>query len=136
MCKVLRGIRGATTVERNEASEILAATRELLQLMAEENGLDLDDIASAIFTVTPDLNAAFPAEAARELPGWQSVPLFCATEINVPGSLKKCIRVLLHVNTERSQQEIKHIYLRNARQLRPDLSSGKDQREPETEAWP
>ncbi len=122
MAKLLRGIRGATTVERNEAGEILAAARELLRMMVEANDLDPGDVASAIFTVTPDLNAAFPAEAARELPGWQSVPLLCATEINVPGSLKKCLRILLHVNTERSQQEIKHVYLREAKQLRTDLS--------------
>lgn len=121
MGKVLRGIRGATTVERNEAQAILEATRELLQIIVAENGLDTEDIASAIFTVTPDLNAEFPATAAREMLGWKYVPLLCATEINVPGRLKKCIRVLVHVNTERTQRELKHIYLKEAVQLRTDL---------------
>jgi len=121
MAKLLRGIRGATTVERNEAAEILAAARELLRIMIAENGVDPADVASAIFTVTADLDAAFPARAARELEGWQAVPLLCATEINVPGSLKKCLRILLHVNTERSQREIRHVYLRGAKQLRADL---------------
>lgn len=87
----------------------------------EENELDTEDIASAIFTVTPDLNAEFPATAARELLGWKYVPLLCATEINVPDRLGKCIRVLVHVNTERSQRELKHVYLRDAVQLRTDL---------------
>ena len=121
MGKALRGIRGATTVLRNDAGEILEATRELLQAIIDENRLATEDIASAIFTVTPDLNAEFPATAAREMLGWQSVPLLCATEINVPGSLKKCIRVLLHVNTEHSQQGLRHVYLRRATQLRTDL---------------
>lgn len=121
MGKVLRGIRGATTVEHNEVSEILEATRELLQSIVNENGLDTEDIASAIFTVTPDLNAEFPAAAARFHLGWKYVPLLCATEIDVPGRLKKCIRVLVHVNTKCSQQELKHVYLKKARQLRTDL---------------
>lgn len=121
MGKILRGIRGATTVESNDAEEILEATRELLQAIVEENGLATEDIASAIFTVTPDLNAEFPATAAREMLGWKYVPLLCATEINVPGRLGKCIRVLVHVHTDRSQQELKHVYLREATQLRTDL---------------
>jgi len=121
MGKVLRGIRGATTVERNEAQEIINATRELLQLIIKENDLSTEDIASAIFTVTLDLNAEFPAAATRELPGWKYVPLLCATEINVPGRLQKCIRVLVHVHTNCSQRELKHVYLKQAAQLRTDL---------------
>ncbi len=116
----LRGIRGAITVERNSAEEIVAATRELLTAIIKENSINIEDIASAFFTVTADLNTGFPATAAREI-GWKYVPLLCTTEINVPGGLGKCIRVLVHVNTQKSQKEIKHIYLRDAVQLRVDL---------------
>src|SRR5450631_3421140 len=105
-----RGIRGATTVERNDQEEILAATTELLQLLVLHNDLQTEDIASAIFTVTDDLNAEFPAVAARDL-GWTEIALMCARELPVPGSLDQCIRVLLHVNTERSAAEIQHIYI-------------------------
>jgi len=112
-----RGIRGATTVERNESEEILAATKELLQLMVERNNLRLEDIASAIFTVTDDLDAAFPAAAARAM-GWMEVPLMDAREIPVPNSLGKCIRVMLHVNTMCSAAEIRHVYIRGAVNLR------------------
>jgi chorismate mutase len=114
---VLRGIRGAITVERNSGEEILAATRELLEIIKIKNELNPEDIASVFFTVTPDLDAVFPASAAREM-GWKYTPLLCATEINVPGSLRNCIRVLLHVNTEKTQQEIRHVYLREAVCLR------------------
>ncbi|MBV9231816.1 MAG: chorismate mutase [Chloroflexi bacterium] len=116
-----RGIRGATTVERNDREEILAATTELLQLLVLHNDLRTEDIASATFTVTDDLNAEFPALAARAL-GWTETALMCAREIPVPGSLGKCIRVLLHVNTERSAAEIQHIYIRGAVNLRPTFS--------------
>ncbi len=112
-----RGIRGATTVERNESEEILASTKELLQLMVERNNLRLEDIASAIFTVTEDLDAAFPAAAARAM-GWMEVPLLDAREIPVPNSLGKCIRVMLHVNTMRNAAEIRHVYIRGAVNLR------------------
>jgi chorismate mutase len=115
-----RGIRGATTVERNDREEILAATTELLQLIVERNELQTEDIASAIFTVTDDLDAAFPAVAARAI-GWTEVALMCMREIPVPGSLRKCIRVLLHVNTMRSAAQMRHVYLRGAVNLRPDL---------------
>nr|WP_297161028.1 chorismate mutase [Thermogemmatispora sp.] len=115
-----RGIRGATTVERNDRQEILAATAELLQLMVELNQIRSEDIASAIFSVTEDLDAAYPAQAAREL-GWTEVALLCVREIPVPGSLRKCIRILLHVNTERSPAELRHVYLRGAVQLRPEF---------------
>lgn len=113
-----RGIRGATTVERNEREEILSATTELLQLIIRQNELQTEDIASAIFSMTEDLDAEFPAVAARTL-GWTEVPLMCAREIPVPGSLGKCIRVLVHVNTTRSLAEIKHVYIRGAVSLRP-----------------
>ena len=116
-----RGIRGATTVEHNDREEILAATTELLQLLIRRNDLDAEDVASAIFTVTEDLDAEFPAQAARRL-GWTEVALMCAREIPVPGSLEKCIRILLHVNTTRSAAEIQHVYTRGAVNLRPTLS--------------
>jgi chorismate mutase len=115
-----RGIRGATTVEDDDAEAILFATRELLTRMVQANVVELGDIASVLFTTTPDLSAAFPARAAREL-GWQHVPLLDAQEIPVPGSLPCCIRVLIHWNTDRDQQHVKHIYLRGAASLRPDL---------------
>jgi chorismate mutase len=117
-----RGIRGATTVERNEREEILMATTELLQLMVRKNELHAEDIASAIFTVTEDLDAEFPAAAARQL-GWDEVALMCMREIPVPHSLGKCIRVLLHVNTTRSASEIRHVYIREAVTLRPGLAA-------------
>jgi chorismate mutase len=113
-----RGIRGATTVERNDREEILAATKELLELLVRQNELHVEDIASAIFTVTGDLDAEFPAAAARQL-GWEEVALMCMREIPVPHSLEKCIRVLLHVNTTRSASEIRHVYIREAVTLRP-----------------
>jgi chorismate mutase len=115
----LPGIRGATTVEANEAAPILAATDELLRAIIESNGLEPDDIVSALFTVTSDLDAAFPARAAEDF-GWNIVALLHATEIPVPGSLPKCIRLLVHAYTPRSRAEIKHCYLRGATSLRPD----------------
>lgn len=113
-----RGIRGATTVEQNERTSILAATTELLEQIIQQNDLRPEDVASAIFTVTEDLDAEFPAVAARDL-GWAEVPLICAREIPVPGSLGRCIRVLLHVNTTRGLAEMKHVYMRDAVRLRP-----------------
>ena len=118
-----RGIRGATTVTSDSAEEILAATRELLARIAEANGIRPEDIASILFTVTPDLSAAFPARAARQL-GWQHVPLLDAQQIPVPGSLPRCIRVLLHWNTATPQNRVRHVYLREAAALRPDLAAG------------
>jgi len=117
---MVRGIRGATTVESNDATEIKEATQELLHIILAENALSTEDLVSAIFTVTPDLNADFPASSAREI-GWELVPLLCATEIPVPSGLSHCIRVLIHVNTTRSQTEIVHVFLRNAKALRKDL---------------
>jgi chorismate mutase len=116
----VRGVRGATTVEENSAELIKIATQELLQAIVKENSLCLEDIVSAIFTVTPDLNADFPAQSAREI-GWERVPLLCTTEIPVIGAMPLCIRILLHVNTTLSQLEINHIYLHKAVSLRKDL---------------
>jgi chorismate mutase len=115
-----RGIRGATTVEADTAEAILEATRELLARMVEANDLVVEEVASVMFTVTHDLKAAFPARAARAL-GWQHVPLLDAQEIPVPGSLARCVRVLVHYNTAKTQAEIRHVYLRGAAALRPDL---------------
>ena len=115
----IHGIRGATTVDRNDATEILAATHELLKAIVTQNELQPDDIVSALFTVTTDLNAAFPARAAEEI-GWGIVALLHASEIPVPGSLPKCIRILVHAYTRRRREEIKHCYLRGATALRPD----------------
>ena len=120
----VRGIRGAITVNDNEREAILEGTSELLQAMVEENGVVADDIASCHFTTSPDLNAEFPAEATRRLEGWKYVPLLCGHEMNVPGSMEKCVRILLHVNTDVAPQDIKHIYLRDATRLRTDLSNG------------
>ncbi|GCE16836.1 chorismate mutase [Dictyobacter kobayashii] len=113
-----RGIRGATTIEHNDREEILAATRELLELLIEKNDLKVEDIVSAIFSLTADLDAEFPAVAARGL-GWTETALMCTREIPVPNSLQKCIRVLIHVNTTRNAQEIQHVYLKEAVNLRP-----------------
>jgi chorismate mutase len=121
-----RGIRGATTVEHNSVVEILAATHELLERIIALNGVNEEDVASAVFTVTSDLTAAFPAEAARAL-GWQRVALLDSQEIPVPGSLPKCVRVLIHWNTAKSQEEIRHVYLRGAAYLRPDLKERGEQ---------
>ncbi len=116
-----RGIRGAITCDENSREAILAATREMLEIMIASNGLRPEDIASAIFTTTPDLNAEFPAVAAREL-GWLDTALMCGHEMGVPGSLPRCIRVLLHWNTERAQAQVQHVYLGEAMSLRPDLN--------------
>ena len=117
----IRGIRGATTVSADEPDLVLQATRELLEAILEENeGMQPEDIASAIFTVTDDLISTFPAQAARQM-GWGLVPMLCAREIPVPDSLPRVIRVLVHWNTELSQSEIVHVYLREAVKLRPDL---------------
>ncbi len=116
-----RGVRGATTVVANEREEILGATRELLALMIRLNGIEPVDVASAFFTTTQDINAEFPALAARQL-GWLDVPLLCGHEMTVPGSLPLCIRVLIHWNTSKSQAEIEHVYARDAKRLRPDLT--------------
>ncbi|MCL4270380.1 MAG: chorismate mutase [Anaerolineales bacterium] len=117
----IRGIRGATTVAEDDADAILQATRELLEAILKENdGMTPEDVGSAIFTVTEDLAATFPAQAARQM-GWGLVPMMCAREIPVPGSLPRVIRVLVHWNTDTPQSGVKHVYLRDAVKLRPDL---------------
>ena len=119
----VRGIRGATTVDADVPEQVLAATRELLEEILRANRItEFDELVSAIFTTTTDLTSTFPAEAARRL-GMHQVPLLCCQEIPVPGSMPRCIRVLLHVNTQRTQREIVHVYLRDARRLRPDVNS-------------
>ncbi len=115
----IRGVRGATTVDQNDAQAILEATRKLLVAMQTENGIQTEDLAAAWFTVTPDLDAAFPATAARDL-GWNHVPLMDAQEIPVAGALPCCIRVLLLWNTDKPQDAVRHVYLGGARALRPD----------------
>lgn len=114
------GMRGATTVGENSERAIIAATRTLLERMVSANGIATEDIASVIFTTTPDLNAAYPARAARDL-GWTDTPLLGAQEIDVPNSLPRCVRVLILWNTDRSIDQITHIYLGAAAALRPDL---------------
>jgi chorismate mutase len=120
---VVRGIRGANSVAADEPGQVLAATRELLEAICQANEIaDFTQICSAIFTTTSDLTSTFPAEAARSM-GMELVPLLCATEIPVPGSMPRCIRVLLHVNTAKTQDEIRHVYLGEAKKLRPDMTS-------------
>jgi chorismate mutase len=116
-----RGVRGATTVTENSREAILRCTRQMLGLLIRRNQIRSADIASAIFTVTKDLNAEFPALAARQL-GWIEVPLLCGYEIEVPGSLPLCVRVLVHWNTAIAQNEVQHVYIHDAVRLRPDLS--------------
>lgn len=119
MC--IRGIRGATTVDVDRPDLIIAATQEVLAAMMQANpNLRSEDVASVIFTVTDDLASIHPARAARQM-GWNSVPMMCAREIPVPGSLPRCIRVLVHWNTDSEQKFIKHVYLHKAVTLRPDL---------------
>jgi chorismate mutase len=114
---VVRGIRGATTAVENTREAILEATRELLVELVEANGIDADDVAATIFTTTQDLNADFPAVAARRL-GWTDVPLMCGHEMAVPDAQKRCIRALVMVNTDKGPRELSHVYLRDAKNLR------------------
>ena len=116
-----RGVRGATTVESNNPEEILKATRQLLALLIRQNDIRPEDVTSAIFSTTTDLDAEFPALAARQL-GWIDVALMCVHELDVPGSLRRCIRVLLHWNTDRPSNEVVHVYIKEAANLRPDRS--------------
>lgn len=116
-----RGIRGATVARENTKNAILSACKELLQSMVEANGVDSSDIAGVWFTTTVDLNAEFPAVAAREL-GWSNTALLCGHEMNVPGRMSKCIRVLMLVNTDKGNDEIVHVYLRGTEVLRDDLT--------------
>jgi chorismate mutase len=118
---MIRGVRGATTAEMNTPESILAATHELLVALIEANHLLPDDIASVIFTTSPDLNTEYPALAARAL-GWKDVALLCTHEMNVPHGLPRCVRILMHWNTTVSADQVRHIYLRQAVSLRPDRS--------------
>ncbi len=116
-----RGVRGATTADANTSEAILEATRQLLALMIRQNGIEPEDVASAIFTTTPDLTAEFPALAARQL-GWFNVALMCGHELEVPGSLGRCVRILLHWNTDVPADQVVHVYIKEAAKLRSDLA--------------
>lgn len=118
---MLRGVRGATTADFNERDHILERTAELVEAIVKENAIDSQDIGAIIFSSTPDLDAAFPAAAARAL-GWAEVPLFGTQEIDNPGGLVRCLRVLFLWNTGKEQQAIKHVYLHGAAALRPDIA--------------
>lgn len=115
-----RGVRGAITVEANTAEAIWEGTKELLQALIVANGIEEDDVASVIFTTTPDLNAAYPAKAARDL-GWRQTALMGMQEMDVPDGIQRCIRILIHWNTTKSVGELQHVFLRDAVRLRPDL---------------
>ena len=117
----MRGVRGAITVDVDEKTAILEATKTLLEALVKANNICVDDVASVFFSMTPDLHAVFPAVAARQI-NWQMVPLFCLQELEIEGALARCIRVLIHWNTGLSASEIRHIYLREAEKLRPDLA--------------
>ncbi|KAB8138480.1 chorismate mutase [Gracilibacillus oryzae] len=119
---MIRGIRGATTVQKNEEKEMLEETKKMIEQMAVVNQVSPDQIASVLISVTPDLDAAFPAKALRLINGWKYVPVMCMPEISVPGSLPQCIRVMMTVNTELGQEEVEHVYLNEAVKLRPDLA--------------
>ena len=116
-----RGVRGATTADANTREEILRATRQLLALLIRQNGISPEDVASIIFSTTADLDAEFPALAARQL-GWLEVPLMCTHEMGVPGAIERCVRVLIHWNTDRPVGQVVHVYIKDAARLRPDLS--------------
>ncbi len=118
----VRGVRGATTVPENSRDEIMDATEDLLNEMVSANAIESDDIAAVYFTLTSDLNAEFPAVVARERLGWRLVPLINSIEIDRPGSMRRCVRVLLFLNTSKSQEDIRHIYLRDAVVLRADIT--------------
>lgn len=118
---MIRGVRGAITVKENNEAEVIQATGILLKKMIEENSIEPETVASVFISVTEDITAAFPAKAMRQMEGWTYVPVMCMQEIPVPSSLAKCIRVMMHVNTNQSQEEIVHIYLEGATVLRPDL---------------
>lgn len=125
---MIRGIRGATTVTQDESQEILEKTAQLLLEMARVNDLEPDNMSSICFTLSPDLHATFPAEAARRV-GWKFVPVICMRELDVPHGLAKTVRVLMHADTERSPREVQHVYLEGASILREDLTEGMDTRE-------
>ncbi len=116
----VRAIRGATTVETDTHESVIARTQELVHAVVERNGLEQDDIISILFTATEDIRSAFPAEAAREA-GFTLVPLMCARELDIEDGIERCIRIMMHVTTERAAEDLRHPYLHGARQLRTDL---------------
>ena len=118
---MMRGIRGAITVSADHPDEILKETKKLVLEMAKENDVEPDQVASVIISTTTDISSAFPAKAVRTIDDWTYVPVMCTHEMDVPGSMPLCIRVMLHANTAKSQQEINHIYMNDAVKLRPDL---------------
>jgi chorismate mutase len=120
---VIRGVRGAITVKSNTESDIISATEELLAKMIELNTIIPETVASIFISTTEDLNEAFPAKALRKFSGWTYVPVMCMREISVPNSLELCVRIMMHVNTDVSQEEIGHVYLKGAMVLRPDLGT-------------
>ncbi|MYL56889.1 chorismate mutase [Virgibacillus halodenitrificans] len=120
-----RGLRGATSVLSNEEGQIITNTKALFEEMVNANDIEANDVSHVFISVTKDLNAAFPAKALRELPGYTFVPVMCMTEIDVPGSLPNCIRIMMVINTEKDQQNIKHIFHNEAVKLRPDLVKNK-----------
>ncbi|WP_338451799.1 chorismate mutase [Niallia oryzisoli] len=122
---MIRGVRGAITVLENTENEIMQATSRLLHKMIEKNEIAPENVASVFISVTDDITEAFPAKVLRSKEGWGFVPVMCMKEITVSNALEKCIRVMMHVNTAKSQQEINHIYLENAMILRPDLANSK-----------
>lgn len=118
---MIRGIRGATTIKKNEEQEISLQTEQLLTKMIESNEVKAEDVAQILISVTDDVNASFPAKAIRNISGWEYVPVMCMREINVPDALPLCIRIMMTVNTNLQQKEISHVYLHDAIKLRPDL---------------
>jgi chorismate mutase len=119
----VRGVKGATTTDGTSADDVLDATEQLLNALIEANDIDQDDVAAVQFTTSPDLVAEFPAVAARERLGWNDVPLMCGHEMDRPGALTQCIRILILWNTDKAQNEVMHAYLNDAAKLRPDLST-------------
>ncbi len=122
---LFRGVRGAITIKENKEEEILQATDRLIRTMIEENQIEPEFVASVFISVTDDITDTFPAKAMRSIEGWNLVPVMCMKEASIRSALEKCIRVMMHVNTNKSQEEINHIYLEDAVKLRPDLVSGK-----------
>jgi chorismate mutase len=120
---MIRGVRGAITVSKNQEEEIISSTEELLKKMIEENQIDPNSVASIFISATEDITAAFPAKALRKLKGWTYVPVMCMSEIPVPNSLKMCIRIMMHINTKTDQDKLIHVYLNDAIVLRPDLNN-------------
>jgi chorismate mutase len=120
---MIRGVRGAITVDCNTEDSITSATEELLKQLIEENKILPEQVASVFISTTEDLNASFPARALRKFAGWTYVPVMCMRELSVPNSLKMCVRIMMHVNTAVPQEEVVHVYLGGAKVLRPDLGN-------------